>query len=255
MIKRCFIVFLMIQAGVWAKADEELVRVIDGDTIELKNVGLVRYIGINAPEIRIKDKQTWHYQPELLALKARIKNIDFLKNKTITFQYDKGRKDVYGRTLAYVYADQKMVNVWMLESGLAFVLLIEPNLKYAREMISAQRKAIQSQVGLWASLADGIIQNDQIHRYINRCCQISYTIASSIKYPKYILWKMAGNNSIQVKIYKTRWFFFSENKFSLDQDFEGKTFLLSGYLISKGNYLEMSLDDPYQIQETRKQKT
>ena len=54
-----------------------------------------------------------------------------------TVEWDE-KKDIYGRFLAYVYtSDGRMVNQWLLESQLAHILFIPPNLRYQHQLSKA----------------------------------------------------------------------------------------------------------------------
>jgi len=83
-------------------------RVIDGDTIVVWNNSHVRLLGINTPE-----KNEFYYQEA----KDFMNNSVF--NKTITLEYGKEKKDLYGRTLAYVILDGKNINVEQVRNGFA----------------------------------------------------------------------------------------------------------------------------------------
>ncbi|MFB0519413.1 MAG: thermonuclease family protein, partial [Acidobacteriota bacterium] len=93
-----------------------LMKVIDGDTIQLHTpageVIMVRYIGIDCPE-----RGEPFYR---LALKT---NRNLLKGKSITLKFDEKLLDTYGRWLAYVYADEMMVNAELVRLGCARLYL------------------------------------------------------------------------------------------------------------------------------------
>ncbi|MEA2016532.1 MAG: thermonuclease family protein [Actinomycetota bacterium] len=76
-------------------------RVIDGDTIELENGDIVRYIGINTPE-------TDEFYGDI----ATSKNSDLVLNKTLRLEKDVSETDKYGRLLRYVYVGDIFVNAY-----------------------------------------------------------------------------------------------------------------------------------------------
>lgn len=101
-----------------------VLRVIDGDTLDLTNEERVRLVGINAPEL---------HPPEPGALEAK----EFLENlcppgTLVGLNVDDMKPhDVYGRTLAVVYVEvgENWVNVnaELLRRGLAEILYIPPS--------------------------------------------------------------------------------------------------------------------------------
>ena len=101
--------------------EPELDRVIDGDTIVLKDGRKVRYLDINAPEIASASRKT----TECRGLEAKALNEQILSaGKLILVPDSLAKKDVYSRWLFYVYVLKKdgtviFVNQALVESGLA----------------------------------------------------------------------------------------------------------------------------------------
>jgi micrococcal nuclease len=119
--------------------------VADGDTIALKDGRLVRYLGIDAPEI---NHAAGTAQP--FGFEARARNREWVGSGRVRLDYDLERLDAYGRTLAYVFLpDGSMVNERLLIEGLAFCLAKAPNLKYEDRLLRAQRQAMASRRGIW----------------------------------------------------------------------------------------------------------
>jgi len=66
------------------KRNEFYVRnVVDGDTIELSNGRMVRYIGVDTPEVRRRSGNTWIYDPEPYALEAKEFNKKLVDRKVV----------------------------------------------------------------------------------------------------------------------------------------------------------------------------
>lgn len=109
-----------------AKAQEEamgVARVIDGDTIELINGDIVRYIGIDTPELN----QAGADDDECLAWVARIRNMNMLSSGDLKLIKDPGvDKDKYGRLLRYVYAGGVFINEALAREGLAEIFFCQP---------------------------------------------------------------------------------------------------------------------------------
>ena len=79
----------------------QVVRVIDGDTIEVSIGGQeedVRYIGVDTPETVKPGTPVQCYGPQ-----ASAENHRLVDGRTVRLVFDRERRDVYGRLLAYVY--------------------------------------------------------------------------------------------------------------------------------------------------------
>lgn len=130
----------------WAGEDVAVKRIVDGDTIELVDGRLVRYIGLNAPEI---DHERNTAEP--FGFEARMRNAELIGGRRIRLEFDLERLDAYGRTLAYVFLlDGSLVNEKLLRSGVSYCLYKMPNVKYADRLLRAQRDAMQARLGLWS---------------------------------------------------------------------------------------------------------
>lgn len=99
-------------------------RVIDGDTLVLKNNRKIRIIGINTPELGHYPKQA-----EPLAINAKqFVETTLSQNKKIKLKYGKQNKDRYGRLLAHVFLmDGRNLAVMLLKKGLAMAIVVPPN--------------------------------------------------------------------------------------------------------------------------------
>jgi micrococcal nuclease len=139
-------------------------RIVDGDTIRIlipgsqKDVS-VRLIGIDTPESRMNDRANLQANEEgrdvdaIIAMgKRAAEKMESLvrKGDSVVLEFDVGRKDRYGRVLAYVWKDGKMLNAIMVEAGYASLLTIPPNVKYADLFRELYRTAREEGRGLWA---------------------------------------------------------------------------------------------------------
>lgn len=133
------------------KEQAEVLRVIDGDTIEVSlnnKKETVRLIGIDAPEIVDPREAVECFGKEALD-KAR----EILDGKTVSLESDptQGERDKYGRVLRYVFVDDLNFNKLMISEGFAHEYTYQSNpYKYQLEFKSAQKQARESKVGLWA---------------------------------------------------------------------------------------------------------
>jgi micrococcal nuclease len=131
------------------KGDSRLrvVEIIDGDTFLLSDGDQVRLIGIDTPE---------EGQPFFARATAFAESI--LLGKEVEIKYDRELLDRYGRRLVYLFVDSILYNQLVIDSGFASVYLFEKNQMLARQLISAQRKARSSKVGIW-SLPEPILED------------------------------------------------------------------------------------------------
>lgn len=134
-------------------------RVIDGDTIEISTGEIVRYIGINTPEMSGKNKLI-----QCFAVEAFQANKALVEGKVVTLEKDISDKDKYGRLLRYVYvADpsfavvdgqtpkQIFVNDYLVKNGYAQVATYPPDVNYQKMFLSSQKEAKSKLAGLWSS--------------------------------------------------------------------------------------------------------
>jgi micrococcal nuclease len=122
--------------------------------VELRDGRLLRYIGVDTPEVRRRDGKQWVEDPEPFGRAATEANRKLVDGQRVRLEYDVQRYDRYGRTLAYVYVtrldgDTVMVNEWLVRQGLAQPLTIPPNVKYADKFRAAANAARAANVGLW----------------------------------------------------------------------------------------------------------
>ncbi|MBI3994596.1 MAG: thermonuclease family protein [Nitrospirae bacterium] len=130
-------------------------RVIDGDTIELVNGETVRYLGIDAPELRKKVRGRWVEAAEPFAAEASELNRRWVEGRRVRLERDKEDRDRFHRLLAYVFVEDHLVNAELISSGYATVRLHPPNLRYADLFMKLQAEALAHQRGLWASASRG----------------------------------------------------------------------------------------------------
>ena len=100
----------------------QVVRIIDGDTIDVRMNGQtyrVRYIGMNTPE---RDQPCYS--------EATQANADLVEGQTVTLVRDVSETDQYGRLLRYVYAGNTFVNAELVTEGFAEAKSYPPDTTY-----------------------------------------------------------------------------------------------------------------------------
>ncbi len=122
-----------------------VLRVVDGDTIDVVGLGKVRYIGVNAPETKHPSRPV-----EWMGQEAYEANCRLVEGKRVKLEFDIETHDRYGRLLAYAYVGGTFVNAWLVEAGYAQVMTIPPNVRYAQLFLELEREAREAKRGLWA---------------------------------------------------------------------------------------------------------
>lgn len=121
----------------------KVVRIIDGDTIEIESGQRIRYIGIDTPETG-----------GCHATQSTNKNKELVEGKTISLEKDISETDRYGRLLRYVYVGNTLVNEILVKEGYAQVYTYPPDVKYNERFLAAQKEARDNKIGLWSSCQD-----------------------------------------------------------------------------------------------------
>ena len=124
-------------------------KVTDGDTIRLGDLGPVRLIGIDTPEVyggeECFGREASAFAKRLLPLGTRVR-----------YRVGVDERDPYGRLLAYVWLpDGRMLNRVMVEQGYAQPMTIPPNVEFADLFRRAARAARRGALGLWRACGGG----------------------------------------------------------------------------------------------------
>ncbi len=130
--------------------DATVRRVVDGDTIELSDGRLVRYLGIDAPEVRRRDGARWVEALEPFAREAMEANRRLVDGRRVRLEYDVQSQDRFGRLLAHVYVGETLVGEALLREGWAEPLVIAPNVRYAQRFRAVADDARRAGRGRWA---------------------------------------------------------------------------------------------------------
>lgn len=120
-----------------------VVKVTDGDTVELADGTKVRYLGIDAPE-DTSDHECWGPQ-------ATAHNRALVLDREVTLEYDAQCRDCFGRLLAYVWFDGRMVNETLLRRGLGCLFSFAPNHAHRARLAAAEKRARASGLEMWGS--------------------------------------------------------------------------------------------------------
>lgn len=128
-----------------------VVRVIDGDTliVKLEN-GVeerVRLLLVDTPETVHPNKPEQPFGREASNFAKEM----MPEGSQVHIELDVGERDKYGRLLAYIWIDNKMLNEMLLQKGLARVAYVyAPNTKYVDQFYEIQKEAQQKGIGIWS---------------------------------------------------------------------------------------------------------
>jgi len=122
-------------------------RVVDGDTVRLKDGRSVRMIGVNAPETGKKGRTD---EPFAVAARERLQSLVDASGGRVGVVPGRESKDRYGRTLAHLYgANGENLEAQLLAEGLGFQVAVAPNVELVACQQAAERSARRARLGLW----------------------------------------------------------------------------------------------------------
>jgi micrococcal nuclease len=122
-----------------------VVRVVDGDTVELRAAGTTRLIGVDTPEV--------HGRQECFGREASAFAERRLRPGTrVEVERDVEERDRYGRTLLYLrLPDGRSFNELLVARGYAVPLTVPPNVRHADRLRDLARDARRRSLGLWSA--------------------------------------------------------------------------------------------------------
>ncbi len=123
-----------------------VIEVIDGNTIKvvmdgdpMSRVYDIRYVGLEAPPVT----DPW-------GMVAYEKNHELTNLKIVRLLRDETDYNAEGYLLRYVYLDKQMVNVMLVEQGLAKAAILAPNTRFQNAILAAASRAENGKLGLWS---------------------------------------------------------------------------------------------------------
>lgn len=142
---------LAVRLGTQSDAAEPtgttLLRVIDGDTLVVSgNAGSdehVRLLAIDTPE----RGERWHAEAGR-ALRKAVSAGSLRLEFEVVGRLDRDR---YGRILAYVYVDDRNVNVEMVRNGWSEYITRYGHSRYANDFVEAEGEARSARRGIWST--------------------------------------------------------------------------------------------------------
>ena len=122
----------------------KVIRVVDGDTIEIEGGEKVRYIGMDTPETVDPRKPV-----QCFGIEASAKNKELVGGKMVRLEKDITDRDKYNRLLRYVWVGDTFINLELVKQGFAYSYFYPPDIKYQDQIVKAQQEAREAKQGLW----------------------------------------------------------------------------------------------------------
>lgn len=122
----------------------QVVRVLDGATIQLAGGQTVRYIGIQAPSLR-----NFVEKAEPGSWEAREANRRLVADRRVRLETDDLENDTDGAWWRYVYVETTFVNLDLLRQGVVYFQNRYPNIRHSEALLEAEQEARQRRRGLW----------------------------------------------------------------------------------------------------------
>ncbi len=147
----CLLLLVSCQANNQAASnlvEVKVARVVSGQSLEVVGmaeqpnlISRVRLVGIDAPDF---GQRPWGEESRQV-LATLIGD----QEKPVILEFDLEAKDQIGRTLAYVWRDQQLLNEEVVKQGYAIFVGRSPNHKYDQRLERAQQWARLMGKGIW----------------------------------------------------------------------------------------------------------
>lgn len=141
--------------------DVQLVKVIDGDTIKILYKGkkeTLNYLLIDTPDINKACSQ-----PYAKSSFERNKELVLGKDLQIKFEQDHKKRDETGALIAYVFADNELVQKALLDEGYALLTAVDNvSYEYLDVLEDAETNAKDQAINIWSK--DSYVQNDKFKK-------------------------------------------------------------------------------------------
>ncbi|MBQ9318064.1 MAG: thermonuclease family protein [Bacilli bacterium] len=139
------------------KETVEFVKCVDGDTATFKINGKkkkVRFIGIDTPESVHPYKEVEEYGKSASEYTCYL--LKTAENISLSYENNLSKTDKYGRILAWVWADDELVQEKLISVGYAEVKYIYSNNSKLDLLYKAEKKAQDEKIGIWTDYQEPI---------------------------------------------------------------------------------------------------
>ena len=143
------LIIAIFPTSIFAKEKVKLVKCIDGDTAIFK-IGKeeekVRFLAINTPENSKDKKETYGEEASNYTCK-KLTNAE-----KIELEYDPNsdKRDKYGRILAWVFIDDKLLQEDLVAKGYAEIKYVYKDYLYVEKLEKREAKAKEKKLRMWS---------------------------------------------------------------------------------------------------------
>jgi len=216
---------------------EMVEQVIDGDTVRLHNKKLVRFIGVNTPEI---DHQHGNSDPLADTAREFLQTLIDRHQGSILLQNDSEPEDRHGRQLAHVFTPQgENIQALLIAKGLGVWITVPPNFKHMSCYHQQEQKARQQRLGVWAAQFRVPYATASLNRKNRGFVWMSGKVTRIGEGKKYI-WLNFGDN-VAVQVHKDDLHFFPDPTF---KTLKNQTVTIKGWLYPYKQQMVMRLRHP-----------
>lgn len=216
-------------------------RVIDGDTLVLKNGYRLRLSGINAPEIAQAGK------PGQRGGEAARQYLEQLVKPTpsptrIEYEPAEEIRDRYGRYLVHLF-DQNgsNINQRLLEEGLVHASISPPNLRYIPQYLAAEKQAREARRGIWAQSDYRTFNSHEIQDSRNQFRRVEMVVSSLENSSKHHILRSKEGFSVRIPKH-------AAEQFPALNHYLGKRLIVRGWVRMHRNELFIEAAHPLQIE-------
>lgn len=222
-------------------------RVIDGDTVELSDGRMARYIGIDCPESKKKTSSGWVEANQPFAAEAKTVNEELVSKGSIVFEFDACKLDKYNRLLVYCYVVVEgrkiFVQSELLKRGLAYLYTFPPNVKYTDILVESLKEAKYHKLGVWSLDLD--IDVKDAWQFIGQRKAVTGKVKSVFSTPKTVCLKLDG---LKVVIFDKDMATFIKQRHDPTVVYEGKKIRVFGLIKKYKGRPEIIANHPSQIE-------
>lgn len=214
----------------------QVASVYDGDTLTLSDGRKIRLLGINTSEVASRGSPD---QPFSLEAKRAVQS--FIKqSKQIQLLTDIKIKDHYGRWLGHIYNETgDSLNQSLLQQGLAYHVVIPPNLSLAECLGQTAQEAQKYQRGLWSAKGIPPIKAKLVKSGGYQRVQGRVTSIGTAKH-----WRIKLDNAVTVMVYSEHQYRFTKGWL---QHLESKRVEVRGWVYQSKGQWRIKLETPYGI--------
>ncbi len=141
-------------------------KIVDGDTVIVQGGETIRLLGIDTPE---------RGEPYYSDAKDYIENRILFKE--VYLESDIEDKDVYSRSLRWIWLDNSLINLEQIQNGLAISRLYDGE-KYKQKIKDAENLAISQRIGIWSRLNENSFSEE--NQTISNNSDITFTPTSNL---------------------------------------------------------------------------